>query len=80
MRPLRGLQESRVALNISLFPMQNPLVNFLQARTLEWVAISYSNSPTLSDPMGCSLPASSVHGISQARVLEWGSIPFSINI
>ena len=29
---------------------------------------------TLSDPMDCSLPGSSVHGISQARVLEWGAI------
>ena len=27
--------------------------------------------PTLSDPMDCSLPGSSVHGIFQARVLEW---------
>ena len=27
--------------------------------------------PTLSDPMGCSLPGSSIHGIFQARVLEW---------
>ena len=34
--------------------------------------------PTLSDPMDCSLPGSSVHGISQARVLEWGAIAFSI--
>ena len=33
--------------------------------------------PTLSDPMDCSLPGSSVHGISQARVLEWGTIAFS---
>ena len=30
--------------------------------------------PTLSDPMDCSLPGSSVHGIFQARVLEWGAI------
>ena len=30
--------------------------------------------PTLSDPMDCSLPGSSIHGISQARVLEWGAI------
>ena len=30
--------------------------------------------PTLSDPMGCSLPGSSAHGIIQARVLEWGAI------
>ena len=33
--------------------------------------------PTLSDPMDCSLPDSSVHGIFQARVLEWGAIAFS---
>ena len=30
--------------------------------------------PTLSNPMDCSLPGSSVHGIFQARVLEWGAI------
>ena len=33
--------------------------------------------PTLIDPMDCSLPGSSVHGIFQARVLEWGAIAFS---
>ena len=33
--------------------------------------------PTLSDLMDCSLPASSVHGIFQARVLEWGANAFS---
>ena len=33
--------------------------------------------PTLSDPMDRSLPGSSVHGIFQARVLEWGAIAFS---
>ena len=32
---------------------------------------------TLSDPMDCSLPGSSVHEIFQARVLEWGAIAFS---
>ena len=36
--------------------------------------------PTLSDPMDCSLPGSSVHGIVQARVLEWGAIAFSSHI
>ena len=35
--------------------------------------------PTLSDLMDCSLPGSSIHGIFQARVLEWGAIAFSIN-
>ena len=34
---------------------------------------------TLSDPMDCSLPGSSIHGIFQARVLEWGAIAFSAN-
>ena len=33
--------------------------------------------PTLSDPMDSSLPGSTVHGIFQARVLEWGAIAFS---
>ena len=33
--------------------------------------------PTLRDPMVCSLPGSSVHGIFQARVLDWGAIAFS---
>ena len=32
--------------------------------------------PTLSDPMDCSLPGFSIHGIFQARVLEWGAIAF----
>ena len=39
--------------------------------------------PILSDSMDCSLPGSSVHGIFQARVLEWGAIAFpeiSINL
>ena len=39
-----------------------------------WVAQLYL---TLFDPMDCSLPASSAHGILQARVLEWIAIPFS---
>ena len=33
--------------------------------------------PTLSDPMDCSLPGSSIHGIFRATVLEWGAIAFS---
>ena len=38
------------------------------------VAQSY---PTLCDPMDCSPPGSSVHGILQAIILEWDAIPFS---
>ena len=33
--------------------------------------------PTLRDPMDCSLSGSSIHGIFQARVLEWGAVAFS---
>ena len=35
--------------------------------------------PTLSDPMDCNLPGSSIHAIFQARVLEWGAIAFSVS-
>ena len=35
--------------------------------------------PTLSDLMDCSLPGSSIYGIFQAKVLEWGAIAFSIS-
>ena len=42
----------------------------LQCRKVEVAQLC----PTLSDPTDCSLPGSSVHGIFQARVLEWGAI------
>ena len=73
-------------------PPGSPVPGILQARTLEWVAISFSNAwkwkvkiesevaqsyPTCSDPMDCSLPGSSIHRIFQARVLEWGAIALS---
>ena len=34
--------------------------------------------PTLSDPMDCRLPGSSIHGIFQARVLDWADMAFSV--
>ena len=40
-------------------------------------AKSLQSCPTLHNSMGCSLPGSSIHGIFQARVLEWGAIAFS---
>ena len=66
-------------------PPGSTIPGILQARTLEWVAISFSNAwkwkvkgKSLSrDPMDCSPPGSSIHGIFQARVLEWGAIAFS---
>ena len=42
----------------------------------EWVKVTQS-CPTLCNPMDCRLPGSSVHGIFQARVLEWVAFPFS---
>ena len=39
--------------------------------------VSGKSQSLLSNPMDCSLPGSSVHGIFQARVLEWGAIVFS---
>ena len=67
-----------------------PVPGILQARILEWAAISFFNAgkwkvkvkslaqscPTHSDPMDCSPPGSSVHGIFQTRVLEWVAIAF----
>ena len=44
--------------------------------TILKVKVSQS-CPTLCDPMDCNLPGSSVHGILQARTLEWVAIPFS---
>ena len=41
-------------------------------------AKSLQSCPTLCDPMDCSLPGSRVHGILQARVLEWVAIVFSL--
>ena len=68
-------------------PPGSAVPGILQARTLEWAAISFSmqesesevaqSCPTLSDPMDCGPPGSSVHGIFQARVLEWGATAFS---
>ena len=62
----------------------------LQARILEWVAISSAGNryaaaagkslqscPTLCDPIDCSQPGSPVPGILQARTLEWVAISFS---
>ena len=68
-------------------PSGSRVPGILQARTLEWVAISFSNAcmhakslqsgPTLCDPMDSSPSGSPVPGILQARTLEWFAISFS---
>ena len=51
----------------------------LQCRKVKSESEVAQSCPTLSGPMDCSLPGSSVHGIFQARVLEWGAIAFSVS-
>ena len=52
------------------------LLQCMKVKSLSEVAQSY---PTLNDPMDCSLPGFSAHGIFQERVLQWGAIAFSGN-
>ena len=52
------------------------LLQFMKVKSESEVAQS---CPTLCDPMDCSPPGSSVHGIFQARVLEWVAITVSVN-
>ena len=49
----------------------------LQCRKVKSESEVVQLCPTRRDPMDCSLPGSSIHGIFQARVLEWGAIAFS---
>ena len=61
-------------------PGKNPGVGchfLLQSMKVKSESEVAQSCPTLSDPMDCSLPGSSIHGIFQARVLEWGAIAFS---
>ena len=52
---------------------------FLQCMKVKSESEVAQSCPTLRDPMDCSPPGSSVHGIFQARVLEWGAIVFLYN-
>jgi len=49
---------------------------FLQCMKVKSLSEVAQSCPTFCDPMDCSLPGSSVHGIFQAGVLEWGAIAF----
>ena len=57
-------------------PISSPFPSFFDHKKQVKVLVAQL-SPTLCDPMDCSLPGSSVHGISQIRILEWVAIPFS---
>ena len=74
-----GLQPTRL-----LHPWDSPGKNtgvgfhfLLQCMKVESESEVAQSCPTLSDPMDCSLPGSSIHRIFQATVLEWGAIAFS---
>ena len=65
------------------FPGKNTGVDchfFLQCMKVKSESEVTQSYLTLSDPMECSLPGSSIHGIFQARVLEWGAISFSVQL
>ena len=74
-------QESSVdRIHMCTISVAKPLVIGLTSGNLAAAAAATKSlqlCPTLCDPMDCSLPGSSVHGIFQARVLEWGAIAFS---
>ena len=70
-----GLQPTRLPLSLG-FPRQEHWSGLPFPSPMHESEVSQA-CPTLSDPMDCSLPGSSVHGIFQARVLEWGAITFS---
>ena len=79
MRPHRG-QPTRLP-----HPWDSPGKNtgvgchfFLQCMKVKSESEVAQSCPTLHDPMDCSLPDSSIHGIFQARVLEWGAIASSV--
>ena len=66
--------EKEVATHFSIFAWETPWTEKSAAAA---AAKSLQSCPTLSDPMDCSLPGSSIHGIFQAKVLEWAAIGFS---
>ena len=69
----------KVILNFFIFWTINPYLLFSSFDlSVHLLSCSVTQScPTLCNPMDCSLPGSSVHGIFQARMLEWIAIPFS---
>ena len=75
-----GLTPKRVSICVSDSPGKNTGVGchfLLQCMKVKSESEVTESCLTLSDPMDCSLPGSSIHGIFQARVLEWGAIAFS---
>ena len=70
------LSFSNICQIVSYSCFKPPVGSYTTQCVWECVLVSQS-CPTLCDPMDCSLPVSCVHGILQARILEWVDIPFS---
>ena len=75
--PIDGTQQAPPSLGFSRQEYWSGLPFPLQCRKVKSESEVAQSCLTLSDPMDCSLPGSSAHGIFQARVLEWGAIAFS---
>ena len=87
---VKSLSRVWLCILVDCSPPGSPIPGILQARMMEWVAISFSNEwkrivkvkslsrVWLCNAMDCSLPGSSIHGIFQARVLEWGAILWNL--
>ena len=73
--PRDGIHQAPPSLGFSRQEHWSGLPFLLQCMKVK-VSVAES-SPTLCEPIDCSLPGSSVHGILQARMLEWVAIPFS---
>ena len=69
-----GLKEAQAGIKIAGRNINN--LRYVDEIEVKWSEAAQS-CPTLCDPMDCSLPGSSLHGILQSRVLEWAAISFS---
>ena len=82
-----GAQKSKVWHCFHCFPIYFPWSDGTRCHQITMLCVSGTNivlwtkllqlCPTLYDPMDCGPPVSTVHGIPQARILEWVAIPFS---
>ena len=75
--PWMAAQQAPLSLGFSRQEYWSGLPFFLQCMKVKSESEVAQSCPTLSDPMDCSLPGFSIHGILQARVLEWVAIAFS---
>ena len=72
-----------IALELSFYifgldlPVGTQSLRYLLSGSLKVCCVCAQSHPTLSDPLDYSPPRSSVHGIFQARILEWVALPFS---